>query len=259
MIFSKIQLVALLAVVGPFLPTGHASTLRGHEEEGKVTKVRPVKVKILEEALCPGCKQFVTETLTPVYHKLGATVIDLQVVPFGNARYLPSKEDPDKLVLECQHGEAECDANSFEQCVSLMLYPYPQRYLPFLDCLYDKLPIGHSEKKIDRSIFAGCAKDAALDWKSIAECHDNDNTARALQQVASALTPDHQYVPWVEINGQHLELKENDDFIKAICQAYQEAGGSNPACDEVENLKVSAGNVQELARCANTNADQTVE
>lgn len=168
-----------------------------------------------------------------MYHKLGATVIDLQVVPFGNAEYVPSKDDPKKRVLECQHGEAECDANSFEQCVAIMLYPYPQRFLPYLHCLYDKLTPGYSDTPFDRSIFSSCAHNAALDWKSIAACHDSPETAKALQQVAYALTPDHDYVPWIEINGKHVELKDDDSFFKAVCKAYMEKGGSNPHCDQV--------------------------
>ena len=129
------------------------------------------------------------EDLAPAYEKLGATVMDLQVVPFGNAEYVPKKDGSKNLVLKCQHGEAECDANSFEQCVALMLYPYAPRYLPFLQCLNEQLPTGYSDEDLDRNIYSGCAKQAALDWESIAACHDSKDTAKAMQQVANALTP----------------------------------------------------------------------
>ena len=195
--------------------------------------VPPVKVKILDEALCSGCKMFVDEQLSPVYEALGATVIDLQVIPFGNAEYVPDKEDPSKMILECQHGKAECDANSYEQCVSLLLYPYPQRYLPFIHCLYDELPMGYSDDLFDRSIYADCARKSALDWKAIADCHDNELQSTALQQIAFALTPDyHTYVPWIEVNGEHVEIEEDDSLLKAVCKAYQASGGKHPACDD---------------------------
>jgi interferon gamma-inducible protein 30 len=205
----------------------------GAEDEVNVlTGVPRVKVKVLEESLCPGCKMFVETQLVPVYESLGATIIDLQVIPFGNARFVPRDDDPGKKVLECQHGPAECDANSYEQCVALMLYPYPQRYLPFLQCLYEDLPTKHGDENFDRSFFAGCARKSALDWENIAACHDDENQAAALQQVAYALTPDyHEYVPWIEVNGLHIEMEDDKSFIQAVCKAYTESGGSSPFCD----------------------------
>ena len=202
------------------------------DDEGAAASVPPVKVKVLDEALCGGCQEFVNEQLSPVYQSLGATVIDLQVIPFGNARYIADPKDPSKQVLDCQHGKAECDANSWEQCVAILLYPYPQRYLPYIDCLYKELPMEYSDDIFERSIFADCARQAALDFQSIAACHDNEYQAAALQQVAYSLTPDyHEYVPWIEINGQHVEIEEDNDFLKAVCKAYTESGGTHPSCE----------------------------
>lgn len=202
-------------------------------DEDDDDSVVPVKVKVLEESLCPGCKEFIQDQLTPVYHTLGATVMTLQIIPFGNARFIASDEDPNKMILECQHGEAECDANSYEQCVALALYPYPQRYLPFLHCLYDVLSPGYSDEKIDRSLVATCAKKSALDWDSIAHCHDDEQFSTAMQWVAYNLTPDHEYVPWVEIDGVHVEMDDDDSLMFAICKAYQARGGTNPHCATV--------------------------
>jgi len=205
----------------------------------------PIRVKVLEEALCPGCKQFVQEQLKPAFEALGSTVIDLQIVPFGNAQYVPSKADPSKMELECQHGPAECDANSYEQCVVLSIYPYATRYLPFLDCLYDQLVGEKTDLLGDSEVFESCAYDTGLDWDTIAACHDDPELSAALQQVASAMTPDyHEYVPWIEIEGEHIELEDDDSFIKAVCKAYTEKGGSNPYCD-FETVQRSASNSNE--------------
>lgn len=212
-----------------------------------VGKVLPVKIKVLEEALCPGCKEFVLEVLIPAYNKLGATVMDVQVVPFGNAEYVPDKHNAKKKTLECQHGVAECDANSYEQCVALALYPYPQRYLPFLQCLYNTLPIGSSSEKISPKYFANCAKKSALDWKTIAACHGDKQQAEMLQQVAFALTPEHDYVPWVEVDGKHIEIESDEDFLIAVCQAYKAHGGSNPECEQM--IQGSVRKEKKLKRC----------
>jgi hypothetical protein len=191
----------------------------------------PVRVKILTESLCIDCKHFFDQQLFHVYESLGPSVISLQLVPFGNARFVPSDDDPGKQVLECQHGRAECDSNSYEQCVALSLYPDAQRYFPFFQCLYDELPMGHREEPFERSIYAGCARMSALDWRSIAACHDDTEQTASLQQKASSLTPSyHKGVPWVEIDGRHVEVDGENSFFGAVCKAYTTKGGSHPAC-----------------------------
>lgn len=205
-------------------------------------RCRPsVQVKVLAESLCIDCKRFFTQQLSQAYETLGASVIDLQVIPFGNAQYVQRNQTTEEqqqqqqvVVLKCQHGDAECDANSYQQCVTLeLMYPYPQRYLPFLTCLYETLDMGYKDEPFPKSIFAECARQSALDWEGIAACHDNEAHAAVLQQMAYALTPDyHTFVPWVEINGKHVRVDNDDDdsFLRAVCQEYTSRGGKHPAC-----------------------------
>ncbi len=50
------------------------------------------------------------------------------------------------------------------------------------------------------------------------------------------LKPDHQYVPWVTINGEHTEDMEQaaeKDLIGLICKTYK---GSNPPAECTKNL-----------------------
>jgi interferon gamma-inducible protein 30 len=187
---------------------------------------RRIKVQLYDEALCIGCQNFVTTQLVPTFDVLGSAVIDLEVIPFGNAKItnVTSRE------IACQHGSAECDANSFEQCAA-DIYPYASRYLPFVDCLYRTLPMGHREIPFDRSIFAKCAQQAALQWESISDCHDDPERSWKLQMQAAKQTPgDHQYVPWVVIDGKTMDMNEEFDLRKYVCQAYVSSGGHHPAC-----------------------------
>ena len=88
----------------------------------------PPKVKVMAavESLCSGCKAFMNDQLYPVFEMLGSQVVDLDVVVFGNSMIdLPGK------TVDCQHGAAECDANTYEQC-AVDLYKYPDRYLPYI-------------------------------------------------------------------------------------------------------------------------------
>jgi interferon, gamma-inducible protein 30 len=187
----------------------------------------PPKVKVLAavESLCSGCKAFMNDQLFPVFELLGSQVVDLDVVVFGN-----SVIDLQGKTVDCQHGAAECDANTYEQC-AVDLYKYPDRYLPYLSCLDNALTMGRREEPFEASIFAGCARDNALDVGAIKSCHDDAKYAWALQKRAAAATPDdHTYVPWVLINGAHTLDEDNDSLLEAVCRAYRSGGGRHPAC-----------------------------
>ena len=181
-----------------------------------------VKVKVCTEALCPGCQEFVLNDLVGTYQKLGPDVMDLELVPFGNAK-LSNK------TVACQHGVGECDANSYEQCM-IHTYPVPKQYLPMLECLENELPMGSHEEKFDVEIFEKCARQAGLDFPSIQFCHDDPTTAWQVLHKAAKDTPsDHKYVPWVVIDGKHLDV-EHEDLLEEVCKAYVAKGGSYPAC-----------------------------
>lgn len=181
-----------------------------------------VKVKVCTEALCPGCQQFVLKEVIPTYQALGDKVMDLQIVPYGNARM---KDE----TVTCQHGVGECDANSWELCM-IHAFPDPKQYLPMLECLENSLPMGSHDEKFPVSIFETCAQEANLAFPKIQLCHDDPATAKSVVDKAAKDTPsDHKYVPWAIINGQHMD-EERDDLMAAVCKAYEAAGGSHPAC-----------------------------
>lgn len=191
-----------------------------------VSTSTPVKVLVCEESLCPGCGEFVETSLVPVYTQLGPEVIDLQLVPFGNAHI-----QDDGSVL-CQHGVGECDANVYELC-GIDVNPDPKDYLPFIACLAKTLPKGSSDDPLDTELFEDCADSSNVWWSRIQVCHDTPETADRLVKQAAANTPDdHQYVPWVEIEGTNMDI-ETLDFKTEVCKAFIANGGSNPACDEI--------------------------
>jgi interferon, gamma-inducible protein 30 len=187
----------------------------------------PPKVKVMAsiESLCSGCKAFMNDQLFPVFQLLGSQVLELDVVVFGN-----SAIDLQGKTVNCQHGAAECDANTYEQC-AVDLYKYPDRYLAYLHCLDNELTMGRRDEPFDAPVFAGCARDSALDFGAIKACHDDAAYAWALQKRAAESTPDdHTYVPWVLINGEHTIDEDNDSLLEAVCKAYQSGGGKHPAC-----------------------------
>lgn len=188
------------------------------------SKSKPVKVLVCTEALCPDCEDFVETTLVPVFSQLGSEVIDLQLVPFGNAHL---HEDGS---IECQHGPGECDANAYELC-AIGANPDPKDHLPFISCLAEALPMGHHDDPLDPQLFQQCAENNSLWWSRIQACHDIPQAIGNLVEKAAAETPDdHKYVPWIEIDGDHMD-EQTLDFKTEVCKAFVANGGLHPACN----------------------------
>jgi interferon gamma-inducible protein 30 len=157
------------------------------------------------------------------YHKLGPEVVDLEIIPFGNAHL-------DELNQEviCQHGVAECDANTWEQC-AVEMYAAPT-YVEFIGCLEKVLPMGSRDTPFPESTFSNCADEAGIDFDIIKKCHDNPLQAWLLQKDYSKKTPmDHKFVPWVLINEKFWD-EDKDNFLEVICKEYSMNGGSHTAC-----------------------------
>lgn len=218
---------------------------------------RPISVDVMAESLCIDCQRFFTKSLVPTYRTLGPSVMNLRVVPYGNSRM-----DPDQKTVTCQHGEAECDANVWEQC-AVDQYP-PTVYMDFFECLESGvLPMGHRDERFDESVFEQCAaatttaaskkkvtsaadknpsthlrataatvadNTSSMDFAKLKACHDNPDTAWSMQEKYAKLTPaDHTYVPWVLVDHQLIDV-DQQDLLQAVCQAYTSKGGSHPAC-----------------------------
>ncbi|MBA0818278.1 hypothetical protein Gohar_021831 [Gossypium harknessii] len=58
-----------------------------------------------EISLCPRCASFISNDLIKVFHTDLHTIINLRLVPWGNAE------------IHCQHGEEECHLNTIYSCV----------------------------------------------------------------------------------------------------------------------------------------------
>eukprot|EP00545_Synedropsis_sp_CCMP1620_P007928 CAMPEP_0119015266 /NCGR_PEP_ID=MMETSP1176-20130426/10718_1 /TAXON_ID=265551 /ORGANISM="Synedropsis recta cf, Strain CCMP1620" /LENGTH=214 /DNA_ID=CAMNT_0006968545 /DNA_START=61 /DNA_END=705 /DNA_ORIENTATION=+ len=186
----------------------------------------PVKVRVCTEALCSDCKNFVHKTLIPVYSQLGPDVMDLQLVPFGNAHLQRDGS------VKCQHGVGECDANAYELC-AIQASPNAKDYLPFIGCLAETLPMGRSNEPLDQQLFQQCAESNNLWWSRIQACHDIPQAIGNLVKKAASETPaDHTSVPWIEIEGDHMD-EEKLDFKTEVCKAFVAGGGSHRACDGV--------------------------
>jgi len=64
----------------------------------------------------PYCEEFLTKTLWPAFQDLGTQVMDVTVIPFGNAQV-----DEDAKTVKCQHGAGKSSCIRPLQCQTLNL------------------------------------------------------------------------------------------------------------------------------------------
>jgi interferon gamma-inducible protein 30 len=175
----------------------------------------PVNFTLYYESLCPDCKGFITTMLFPTYQKI-PSLFNLTIIPYGNAF---EKKDGDKWVFECQHGPQECLGNIIETCTIAIVNDLTI-YFPFINCM----EISNLNPK---EAAENCGKQFAVPLDQIFNCTTSSYGNQLEHQMAlqtDALSPQHQYVPWVTLNGVHTEKIQNDaqtDLLKLICDTYQ--------------------------------------
>ena len=147
-------------------------------------------------------------------------IMNLTVVPFGNAKLGRFGK------LTCQHGEEECEGNSWEQC-GIEHNPDVSKHFPYYVCLEQSKGKPTFEKAAMK-----CASESGLDFSAISTCF-NGPEGKQLQRKFSDLTPKHQYTPWVTLNT--AVMSQRGTFISNLCKAYKEGGGTPPAsCKKFE-------------------------
>ncbi|GMH91453.1 hypothetical protein TrVE_jg11538 [Triparma verrucosa] len=204
----------------------------------------PVNVLVCIEAYCGACQEFMLYDLIPTYEDLGSDVMNVTVVPFGNAHIT----DEDARTMTCQHGEDECSGNSYQQC-AISLYSDPTDHLPYIGC-FDEIS---GAMTVDEA-FETCATQQGLDWDGISACHDDADQSWALQVAAAASTPDHTSVPWVVVNGEQYD--QETDFFEFICDAYT---GDKPAVcscldfDAAEAAEITCKSSNGCTECSDFN------
>jgi interferon gamma-inducible protein 30 len=202
-----------------------------------VQGVEKVKVELYSESLCPYCAQFIVNYLNPFFNNGLIDIVELRIIPYGNAHVVDGK-------LVCQHGPDECELNIIQTC-SIRLWPKVTDWFPFIYCL----------ETLDRSTAAknwkSCVHPSHLDLDPLIECSASPLGAKLEMEFAAEtdrLQPPHKYVPWVLVNGEPL-LDNYEDVAAYVCKAYQ---GNKPAvCSRLEHKMF---NTKQPARvCAKEN------
>ena len=139
-----------------------------------------VPVGVYVESLCPGCRNFISTMLRPAVAKGLGAIMDLTIVPYGNAKASSGG-------VSCQHGPEECFLNKIEQCV---LHHYPAKALEFIFCLEDeKSPVG-------TALAIECALAGGIHWTAMSTCAKGEEGEKYQVEAAAATPKDHKWVPW---------------------------------------------------------------
>ncbi|XP_071097762.1 gamma-interferon-inducible lysosomal thiol reductase-like [Haliotis cracherodii] len=206
------------------------------QDWGHETVAPPVDLVLYYESLCPFCKQFITDQLFPTFSKLGTDVLNITVLPFGNAE---EYQEGNKWVFTCQHGKGECEGNLMATCALKTTSFNSTAYLPFINCMETQA----KKHTIWPALLLNCAARNNVSHTDISSCMKSDEGNKLEHQMGVATKAEGvEYVPWIVVNGQHnnetQEAAQKDLFL-LVCQSYT---GIKPApCTSVlsTDLKVS--------------------
>nr|KJB77058.1 hypothetical protein B456_012G118200 [Gossypium raimondii] len=200
------QFIFFILVALPFMfisPT-HSSLANG-----KVNILPPtntsdkVTLALYYETLCPYCADFITNDLVKVFLSDLFTIVNLKLVPWGNADILG--DEP-----HCQHGEDECYLNTIHSCV-IYYWPDVKKHFDFIRCTEQQ----SSKKPLVKNraaMWKQCSEKLGMSAHRINKCYTSGYGLKLLLQYANEtakLKPPHEYVPWVVVDNQPLK-----DLIK---------------------------------------------
>jgi len=174
----------------------------------------PVKIDLYYETFCPACRDFITGQLWQTFNKLkNSEIMEIGLYPYGNAEETKVGE---KYQFECQHGEKECQMNIVETC-ALHLMPHPVQFMPFIQCVEQDPSLSNAE---------ACAKQLQIEWNPILSCYkgsEGNYLQHGMAVKTEGLKPQHQYVPWIVVNGEHTEEMQDaasTNLLKFVCSKY---------------------------------------
>ncbi|KAK8799652.1 hypothetical protein WA158_006200 [Blastocystis sp. Blastoise] len=181
------------------------------ESLNNVNVAEKVPVELYFESYCPGCEETIEGPLNDfVSVPELAAIADIKLYPFGNGRIL-TRDPP---TFQCQHGEKECYGNMVENCA---IAHNPDNWWNFILC--EESVVDFSDDAIKQ-----CATKANIDAEAIITCTKGTEGPLLHLAAADATPADHEWVPWLIINGEVVE--DTDELKSAICNAYK---GEKPA------------------------------
>lgn len=193
---------------------------------------KKMKLTLLYESLCPDCQMLIRDVIYPQVWKYGKDFIDLELIPYGNARHTSGANGT--YQISCQHGPVECKLNKLHSCVIHQLVDV-SRWFPFIYCMEVAISGGQEPDKATQQCYTQLGIKAS-EQNKITECTkgpQGDQLQKAAADRTDAAVPDkHEFVPWIVVNDVSLRKAQfyQNALFGALCAWYR--GKDTPAgCD----------------------------
>lgn len=202
-----------------FLSQGHA--IPGESKVVSTSTV--VKVRLFYESYCPFSQRFITDQLWPTYEKLGK-LVEIRLVPFGLATMKKiTRKDAKKVIeIKCHHGNKECLANMIQTC-AIAMTSARYRSLEYVNCM--------SVSKSPLDVAQACAGAIGLNWKIIDRCVKSKLGSLLFYKMGQktwALVPHIHYVPYIEVDGRHNKLFQEEAMSNLFGLVCSRLGSAKP-------------------------------
>ncbi|XP_036674679.3 GILT-like protein 2 [Drosophila suzukii] len=166
-------------------------------------------VTLYYEALCPYCMEFVTTQLSPSMIRRGRLPFtDLTLVPYGNARIDEAGN------VACQHGELECELNSWHACI--LEHHDITSSLKLIACL-----MRFKKNRLDK-----CADRLKIDVTDVKNCKNtrqvNDILKKYGEETAKISFLGVPAIALDNIYDANLSANLTDNFDSIFCATYKE-------------------------------------
>merc|ERR1719324_496779 len=115
----------------------------------------------------------------------------------------------------CQHGDSECLGNAIEACTFDIAGQ--AKGLELATCIATAGNAGHVA--IEMAAY-DCLNEIQVDTESIRSCAFGQRGRELAIQIgerANRAELQRQYVPWVTVDGQQLEMSEDHDLAQGLC------------------------------------------
>lgn len=160
-------------------------------------------------------------------------MVNITIYPYGNAN---ERESGSEWEFTCQHGADECDGNMVETCFINLVNFDQNQYMDFVIAYEAEL------KRSSRDPYATAqtmlsSNTYNVTWSALSDCIGTDGakggkTGNAFEHQMALWTnaANHQYTPWITLQGKHTDTIQNDcsaSTLQCTCAVYE---GTNSCC-----------------------------
>mmetsp|Transcript_61389 Transcript_61389/g.142893 ORF Transcript_61389/g.142893 Transcript_61389/m.142893 type:complete len:280 (-) Transcript_61389:81-920(-) len=226
-LWAMVRLISCWPVLLALLTFLHADAVMSLRQPGG-----KVLVEVFYETMCPYCHRFINSTLRQFSEDAELRpLVDLHMLPAGNVQVMPAEGvsegyffwhpelKRDKYIYRCQHGESECLGNMIHSCAIKLLAE--EKYLGLIFCMAAKTSVVPERSSYE------CMEQLAIDPEVIKKCVRGPKANEemyAITKFDAELKEQRTYVPWIVVNGKHLEVNDGRAELKmAVCTALGDA------------------------------------